>query len=332
METRIDAHAHLVGPDSMRESVLVAALRARSFRWLNLCWLDDEETLPALVALARSIHQRHAGQVSWATTFSLRGFGEPGWVDRTVAQIDSGARSGAVAVKVWKNIGMTLRVDGRFVMIDDPRFDPVLDHIERLGLTLAAHIGEPRNCWLPLDRMTMAADRSYYGAHPQYHGLKHPEVPPHEAQVDSLMRVVKRHPGLRVVGCHLASLEYDVREIARALERHPNLAVDTAGRLCHLQGQERGAVRDFFQTWQDRILYGTDEALDLAGSDPDRQVAEILSVYDQDERYLAGGEPVDAPRVAPGFRCDGLGLPPDILRKVFHDNAVAWYPGLTPGA
>jgi len=37
-------------------------------------------------------------------------------------------------------------------MIDDPRFDPILDLVERERRTLAAHLGEPRNCGCPWRR------------------------------------------------------------------------------------------------------------------------------------------------------------------------------------
>ncbi len=41
--------------------------------------------------------------------------------------LDAAFADGAVAVKVWKDIGMQQRdADGRAVMIDDPRFDPLL--------------------------------------------------------------------------------------------------------------------------------------------------------------------------------------------------------------
>ena len=73
--------------------------------------------------------------------------------------------------------------DGKYVMADDPRLDPVFSALAKNGRTLVAHLGEPRNCWLPVDQMTVDGDRRYFSANPQYHGLLHPEVPNYEAQV-----------------------------------------------------------------------------------------------------------------------------------------------------
>ena len=59
--------------------------------------------------------------------------------------------------------------NGRLVMLDDPGFDPVWHKIEALGVPLIGHLGEPHNCWLPLDQMTTENDRSYFREHPEYY-------------------------------------------------------------------------------------------------------------------------------------------------------------------
>ena len=106
--------------------------------------------------------------------------------------------------------------------------------------------------------MTVDGDRRYFAAHPEYHGLLHPEIPNYEAQVAARDRMLERHPTLRVVGCHLGSLEYDVDELAKRLDKYPNLAVDLSARIVHLQIQPRDKVRAFLVKYQDRLLYGTD--------------------------------------------------------------------------
>ena len=77
----------------------------------------------------------------------------------------TGSAGGAVAVKVWKDVGMVLKdPDGKYVMADDPRLDPVFSALAKQGRTLVAHLGEPRNCWLPVDQMTVDGDRRYFAA------------------------------------------------------------------------------------------------------------------------------------------------------------------------
>jgi len=65
---------------------------------------------------------------------------------------------------------MKLRdAESSYVLIDHHRFDPVLSHMGKNHLPLLAHIGEPKNCWLPLDDMTINNDRNYFSNHPEYH-------------------------------------------------------------------------------------------------------------------------------------------------------------------
>ena len=58
----------------------------------------------------------------------------------------------------------------------------------------------------------------------------------------SCSRMLEKHPKLRFVAAHLASLEWNVDELAKRLDKYPNIALDMAERICHLQFQ---AVRDW---------------------------------------------------------------------------------------
>ena len=103
----------------------------------------------------------------------------------------------------------------------------------------------------------------------------HPEMPGYEDQIGARDRFVAAHPGLRFVGAHLGSLEYDVDRIAAFLDRFPNANVDMAARMSQVQYQsvrDYEKVRNFFIKYQDRLLYGTDLTLnpDEASSDDAR--------------------------------------------------------------
>ena len=169
---------------------------------------------------------------------------------------------GAVSVKLWKNIGMTVRdKNGKFIMVDDPLLKPVIDFIISRNLPVTGHLGEPRNCWLPLSEMTVSSDSSYFAENPQYHMFLHPEYPSYEDQINARDHLLEMHPDLKFIGCHLGSLEWNVDELAKRLDKFPNMAVDMAARICHLQYQsarDREKVRDFCIKYQDRLLYGTD--------------------------------------------------------------------------
>ena len=57
--------------------------------------------------------------------------------------LESTFNDGAIAVKIWKNIGMDFRdKEGELVMIDNPKFDLIFNHIKEKGIVLIGHQGE----------------------------------------------------------------------------------------------------------------------------------------------------------------------------------------------
>ena len=84
--------------------------------------------------------------------------------------------------------------------------------------------------------------------------------------------MLRAHPALRFDAVHLASLEWDVDKVAAFLDRFPNANVDVAARLVHLEYQAASdpqKVRQFLMRYQDRMLYGSDDA--YGPGDSDRQ-------------------------------------------------------------
>ncbi|MFC1614355.1 amidohydrolase family protein [Gemmatimonadota bacterium] len=326
---KIDVHVHFRGLQESEEATLIAKLQEHNMRWFTLSTRGmNGQFLLDQINLAAKLQAKYPEWIDWATSFSLENWGEPDWENSAMELIEDGFTRGAVAVKVWKEIGMVLRdPDSSFVMIDDPRFDSVFDYIESRNKTLVAHIGEPRNCWLPLDSMTVNNDRKYFEEYPQYHSYLHPEIPHYWKHVQARDRVLEKHPGLRVVGCHLGSLEFDVDEIAKRLDKYPNFAVDLSARVCHFQVQDREKVREFCIKYADRLLYGTDLGAGriFMKTSIDSTVARIEETYNKDYRYFATDEEMEVWEVDGKFR--GLALPADVLKKIFYDNFYKWYPG-----
>ena len=331
---KIDAHAHIgaVSPGHLR--AFIAFLEQYNLRWLNICVGGmDWARLSRQIGSAQALHAAQPDRIAWATSFTVTNWGQADWAKAANATIDDGFAGGAVAVKIWKDVGMVLKdPDGRYVMADDPRLDPVFSALAKNGRTLVAHLGEPRNCWLPVDQMTVDGDRRYFAANPQYHGLLHPEIPNYEAQVAARDRMLERHPALRVVGCHLGSLEYDVDELAKRLDKYPNLAVDLSARIVHLQIQPRGKVRAFLVKYQDRLLYGTDAQFGRGsgaeGADPTKALARLAATYESDAKWFATDQELALENVRAGFKSRGVALPEPVLRKLYFENARKWYPGI----
>jgi predicted TIM-barrel fold metal-dependent hydrolase len=328
---KIDAHMHVHGAADR----LMAQAAADNFRILTID-VDYPDYPPVAQQLrdAVSLRARFPGRVAFATTFSVEGFRSPGWAESVIQGIDADVARGAVGVKVWKNIGMTLKdPDGRYVMPDDARLEPVIAHLEAAGIVLLGHQAEPLNCWLPLKQMTVRGDRDYFRQHPQYYMYEHPEMPSHDSILAARDRMLQAHPRLNFDAVHLASLEWDVERVAEFLERFPTARVDVAARMVHLEYQatrHRQKVRGFLLRYQDRILYGSDEAYGPDGSDP-QAVAAVHAAWLQDWRFLTSADLMRSADFAQPFR--GLQLPRTVIDKIYRHNAEALFPtawGTTP--
>lgn len=326
---KIDVHLHLhdAAPAFME------AARRQNFRVLTInVDYPDFPPLDEQQRVAIALRQQFPQELAWAASFTVDGSDQPAWLPATRQRIDAALTAGAVGVKVWKNIGMNLRgADKQLVMIDDARFAPLFDDFARQGIPLLGHQGEPHNCWLPLEKMTVNNDREYFKAHPQYHMHLHPEMPSWEAQMAARDRMVAAHPKLRFVGVHLASLERDVDELTAFLDKFPGAVVDVAARIGQLQYQSqlnRERVRRFFIKYQDRVMYGSDMA-QAPGQDGAALGKEAEGVWRMHWRYFNTADSFKVSDLDKPVK--GLALPRGVVDKLYRSNAERTFPGAWGG-
>lgn len=323
----IDTHAHVFAEDATFSDFL---------RQLHLHLLDivvankTEETkfpdLESKIAAAKAFVRNNRAHAALATTFDPFQFSNATFGTDAVRQLNRDFADGAVAVKIWKNVGMELKdQSGRFVMPDDPHFEPIYKDIAAHDKTLIAHLAEPDSCWQPPNKNS--PDYSYYNEHPEWYMFKQPDHPKKAAILQARDRILQENPGLRVVGAHLGSLEMDLDGLGQRLDRYPNFAVDVAARTVYLAVQPRDKVRQFLIKYQDRIVYGTDLGL-YSHEDAGTAAKEWRKQYATDWAFFASGGGVSYN----GRQTQGLALPPAVLRKLYHDNAVHWIHGLLPQA
>jgi predicted TIM-barrel fold metal-dependent hydrolase len=244
---------------------------------------------------------------------------DPAFGDTEAArQRDSSAR-GALGLNVWKLLGLRERdPDGRLVAIDDPRLDPLWAVAAELELPVIIHIADPIAFFEPLDPANERWEELH--AHPDWHfwptrppgDPDAPGFPPFDELLAAFGRLVGRHPRTTFVGAHVGCAAEDLALVGRLLDEHPNLNVDIAARLGEL-GRQPYSTRAFFLRHADRILFGVDMA-----PDPEIYRIHYRFLETSDESFDYGTEPV------PGqgrWQIHGIGLPDDILRKVYRDNA-----------
>ncbi len=263
--------------------------------------------------------------VAFSATFCLDGWDETGWAENTISWIDRCIADGANSVKVWKNIGMEFRnKDSVLIMIDDPHFDPIFKHLAEKGIPLVGHLGEPKNCWLPVEEMTTNNDKNYFSENPQYHMYLHPDFPSYGEQMIARDRMLEKNPDLVFIGCHLASLEWSVDTLSEFLDRFPNAAVDLAarmGQLFYQTREDREKVRNFFVKYQDRLMYGTD-VIDR-GQEKESFQKGLHETWLRDWEFLVSGNTMTSDLIDGEFQ--GLKLPKTVVDKIYSTNFKHWY-------
>ncbi len=248
---------------------------------------------------------------------------QAGSPDKLVKQVHRAAAAGACGLKVWKDLGLSVRDEsGALVAVDDARLAGIWEAAAELRLPVLIHTADPAAFWLPLDRhnerleeLTMRPDW-HYGSR---------SVPARESLMTAFGRLVASHPGTTFIAAHVASSAENLAGVGRMLDEHPNLAVDLSAQLAELGRQPR-AAREFITRHADRVLWGTD----VFPFDRD-SYRTWFRLLESDDEYF----PYSTSPVPPQGRwaVSGLALPPDVLEAVYAGNArrlIRALPGPSP--
>jgi len=321
---KIDAHVHINSMDS----VLVHQSKADNFKLLSVN-IDAMEfpSIKQQLAISEHLRKNNRDHLAFVSTFPMQGWDDPDWEIRTIKYLDQCFKRGAVAVKIWKNIGMEYKDNqDRFVMIDNPRFDSIFDHMRQKNIPILGHLGEPKDCWLPLKDISIKYIYDYFQSHPQYHMYLHPEYPSYHDQITARDHMLEKNRNLQFIAVHLASLEWDVHQVGLFLDSFSNANIDVSARLMYIQYQSirnRHKVREFFLKYQNRIIYGSD-IIQEENIDPNEFKKEIHKKWFEDWKYLATAEFMQSADIDEEFQ--GLALPHSVIQKIYKNNVEKLFP------
>jgi predicted TIM-barrel fold metal-dependent hydrolase len=271
----------------------------------------------------RRFDRAHPGRFLTMTEPAWARAAEANYSRTQVDLLEQAKRDGACGLKVLKTLGLYLRTninEGSLIAVDDKRFDSLWDACGRLRLPVAIHVSDPIAFFLPTDKYNERYEE--LSNHPDwsFHG---PGFPSNDELLAARNRVIARHPNTQFVALHAGNFAEDLGAVAEALDRYPNLHVDIAARIGELGRQPRTARR-FFDRYQDRILFGTDAVPD--GKETPQQIFgdQLYEIYyrflETEDEYF---DYAPAPVPPQGrWRIYGLGLPAQILRKVYYNNAA----------
>src|SRR5690606_4303416 len=94
--------------------------------------------------------------------------------------------------------------------------------------------------------------------------------------------------------------------------------IEPSSRISEL-GRQPYTTRKFFLKYQDRILFGTD------GPWPEQRLHYYWRFLETFDEYFPYSEKVPPPQGL--WNIYGIGLPDEVLKKVYHQNALKIIPG-----
>jgi predicted TIM-barrel fold metal-dependent hydrolase len=225
-----------------------------------------------------------------------------------VQQLDDSVRRGARGLKVLKDLGLGVKdKSGKLVAIDDRRLDPIWEECGKLGIPVAIHTSDPEAFFKPTDKHNERYEELMHNPTWSFYG---PQFPNKKRLLEERNHVFERHKHTTFIALHVANWPENLDAVSAWLERYPNMYVEFGAREAELGRQPRRA-RQFFQQYQDRILFGTD-------SDPEEKM------YANYFRWLETADEYFDYWGYPGqgrWEIYGLALPDEILKKVYSGNA-----------
>lgn len=256
---------------------------------------------------ALSRYGKHPGRFEVWCGIDYTDFDKPGYGPAAIREIERCRKAGATGLgelsDKGRGLGGTTNRPG--MHIDDPRLDSILQKCAELRMPINIHVGEDQWMYEPMDASNDGLMNAWKWRIPE-----DPAVLRHDEVVETLARAAKKHPRTVFVACHLANCCSDLTRVATMLDSLPNLWIDIGARFAELSPIPRTA-RQFFEKYQDRVLYGTD-------MDPEpemyRVTFRLLETADE-HFYPAYFRKYHWPMHA-------MALPDEVLRKLYRENAL----------
>jgi predicted TIM-barrel fold metal-dependent hydrolase len=190
--------------------------------------------------------------------------------------------------------------------IDNPDLEPVWAKCAELGMPVNIHVADPIWMYEPMD----STNDGLMNAYDWRIDLTKKGILDHGELIQTLENGVRRNPNTRFIACHFANCCYDLAILGRLLDKYPNLWTDNSARYAETAPIPR-YVKAFYEKYQDRIVYGTD-----MGMDEEMYTITFRILESEDEHFY------EIEQFNYHWPLNGFGLPVEVLRKVYHENAL----------
>ena len=314
----IDAHNHLAGrnsgisPAAAAES-LIAKMEEYNIRMI----VDLDGKLGEVGEKQLQMSEAHPDKFVTFVRVDFSTLDEPDFANQINKRVDEYVRRGAGGIKFLKELGLVVKdSSGKYIKPCDPRLKPIWEAAAKHDIPVTIHIGDPIAFFDPIDEYNERYEELI--VHPNW-SFADPQYYQFDELVESGMKLMGDNPDTRFIIPHVGGIAEDLRRVGKMLDEFPNMYIDTAERIAEL-GRQPYSAREFIIKYQDRILYGTDLMPNDGNVIPNYRFFETYDEYfhynDWDEHHQGR------------WMIYGVGLPDDVLRKIYYENACKVIPRL----
>lgn len=224
----------------------------------------------------------------------------------TKEQFDNLKKAGYVGYKIWFG-PHARRTHSDIPYIDDPSLEEAFATIEKERVQLLSlHIADPNG---PFEWRTKWA----------------PDPVDYWRQIIGLERVLSRHPDMKVIAAHgawLMTQDAQLDFLRYMLDTYPNFNVDISATMEYSNLQSYENLRDFYLMYQDRLIW----ASDMSDISTEQSFNVRFNLCRNWFRFLETTDSFGKEITNNGKDLKGLGLPEEVLEKLYYKNVLRIYP------
>ncbi len=309
----IDIHNHQGNMNTADLSSLVAAMDKLNLAvMVNLSGRGFGGSVDHLQKSLENIHKNFPSRFVLFTNISFTEIDKPDWTATTVRQLEEDVKLGAKGLKIYKTLGLFAKdKSSKRIHIDDPRIDAVWAKCGELGIPVLIHAADPKQFWQPIDK-----DNERWLELKLHPGRRHDkDTVKWETIIAEQHKMFRKHPKTKFIDAHLGWYGSDLKKLGQLLDQMPNVYTEIGAVIAELGRQPR-AAKVFLTKYQDRVLFGKDSWVP-------EEYETYFRVLETEDDYFPYHK-----RYHAFWRMYGIGLPDEILKKIYYKNALAILPGM----
>jgi len=306
----IDIHSHQYRMATQDLSVLIKDMDVMHMGVMVNLSGGSGDNIKNIVA---NINANYPNRFVVFANVDFKDVGSPGWGKKAAQQLETDVKNGAKGLKVFKSLGLNNKdTDGNRIAVDDARLDPIWKKCADLNIPVLIHSADPKSFWDAQD-----SDNERWlelKTHPRRKRSATNPVP-WEQIIEEQHNMFKKHPKTKFINAHMGWYANNLDKLGQLLDEMPNMYVGIGAVIAELGRQPKNA-NAFFTKYQDRVLFGKD-------SWKPEEFPTYFRVLETTDEYFPYYKKYHA-----FWAMYGLGLPDEVLKKLYYKNAMKLLPGL----